>query len=110
MEPIQIIGIKHLDEIELESVNRIANRYYAKIQRGFKKEISITIYIKAYEKQGVQKKYSVHIKVLAPTGIFASTKNSDWRLENAMHKSLEHVMKIIQHSLHTDDQHRKPSP
>ncbi|MCH8328792.1 MAG: hypothetical protein IIB81_00175 [Nanoarchaeota archaeon] len=107
MEPIQIIGIKDLDEMEIESVNRIANRYYGKIQREIKNIASLTIHIKSYEKQGRQKKYSVHVKVMAPTRIFVSTKAFDWDFEKALHKSFEDVIREIQHSLHTDDQHKK---
>ncbi len=107
MEPIQIAGIKDLDEMEIESVNRLANRYYGKIQREIKNITSLAIHIKSYEKQGRQKKYSVHVKVIAPTRIFASTKTFDWELEKALHKSFRDVIREMQHSLHTDDQHNK---
>ncbi|MAH02021.1 MAG: hypothetical protein QF798_02265 [Candidatus Woesearchaeota archaeon] len=107
MEPIQITGIKDLDEMEIESVNRLANRYYSKIQREIKNITSLTVHIKSYEKQGREKKYSVHVKVIAPTRIFVSTKTSDWDLEKALHKSFRDVIREMQHSLHTDDQHKK---
>jgi hypothetical protein len=107
MEPIQITGIKDLDEMEIESVNRLANRYYSKIQREIKNITSLTVHIKSYEKQGREKKYSVHVKVIAPTRIFVSTKTSDWDLEKALHQSFRDVIREMQHSLHTDDQHKK---
>ena len=107
MEPIQIIGIKDLDEMEVESVNRIANRYYGKIQREIKHIVSLVVHIKSYEKEGRQRKYAIHVKVIAPTRMFTSTKGIDWNLEKALHKSFEEVEKIIQHSLHTDNQHQK---
>ena len=46
MEPIQIIGIKELDDMEIDAVNRLANRYFSKIQREIKKIRSIAINIK----------------------------------------------------------------
>ena len=107
MEPIQIIGIKDLDEMEIESVNRLANRYYGKIQREIKNITSLTVHIKGYEKEGRQKKYSVHVKVIAPARIFASTKTFDWNLEKALHGSFKDVIRELQHRLHTDDQHKK---
>ena len=55
MEPIQIIGIKDLDDMEIDSVNRLANRYFPKIQREIKKINSLVIHIKSYEKEGKQK-------------------------------------------------------
>ena len=101
------MGIKDLDEMEIESVNRLANRYYGKIQREINNVTSLVIHIKSYEKQGREKKYSVHVKVMAPTRIFVSTKTSDWDFEKALHKSFRDVIREIQHSLHTDDQHEK---
>ena len=107
MEPIQIIGIKDLDEMEVEAVNRLANRYFGKIQREIKKINSVAIHIKSYEKEGRGKKYSIHVKVMAPTRIFTSTKTFDWDLNKALHKSFRDVIREIKHRLHTDDQHRK---
>ena len=107
MEPIQIIGIKDLDEMEIEAVNRLANRYFGKIQREIKKINSVAIHIKSYEKEGREKKYSIHVKVMAPTRIFVSTKAVDWNLETVLHKSFRDVIREIKHRLHTDDQHKK---
>lgn len=107
MEPIQIIGIKDLDDMEIESVNRLANRYFGKLQREIKKVNSIAVHIKSYDKKGREKKYSVHIKVIAPTKIFVSTKNYDWDLNKALHESFRDVIRQMQHRLHTDDQHDK---
>jgi len=107
MEPIQIVGIKDLDDMEIEAVNRIANRYYGKIQREIKKINSLVIHIKSYEKQGRERKYSIHVRVIAPSRIFVSTKAHDWDLDKALHMSFRDVIREIQHRLHTDDQHKK---
>ena len=107
MEQIQIIGIKDLDDMEIDAVNRHANRYYGKIQREIKNVTSLVVHVKSYEKQGTQRKYSIHVRVIAPTRIFVSTKASDWNLEKALHMSFRDVIRQIQHSLHTDDQHNK---
>lgn len=106
MKQIQIIGIKELDEMELEAVNRIADKGYDKIKRELKNEIFITVHIKSHDQQGSQRKYSIHVKVMAPTRIFTSTKAVDWNLEVALHKSFEDVAKMIQHAFHTDDQNK----
>jgi hypothetical protein len=108
MQEIQIIGVKDLDDMEMEAIHRLANRYYGKIQRELQNTTSLKVHIKSYDKQGRQKKYSVHVQVIAPTHTFVSTKAVDWNLEKALHKSFEDVRKIIQHRLHTDDQRRKP--
>jgi hypothetical protein len=106
MENVQIIGTKELDEMEIEAINRIASRYYPKVERELKNEIKLVIQVKAYNKLGSQKKYSLNVKVLAPTRTFASSKNVDWNLEKVLHKSLDDIIKIIRHQLHTDDQNK----
>ena len=107
MEPIQIIGIKDLDEMEVELVNRISNKYYNKIKREINSLITLVVHIKSYKKQGVRKKYAIHVKVIAPTRMFVSTKSVDWNLETSLHDSFDDLKKAIQHSFHTDDQHKK---
>ena len=107
MEPIQIIGIKDLDEMEVETINRLANRYYGKVQREIKNITSLVVHIKSINKEGRQKIYSVHVKVIAPTKVFASTKTEDWNLEKALHGSFRNIIREMQHRLHTDDQHDK---
>ncbi|MBW2976503.1 hypothetical protein KY347_03590 [Candidatus Woesearchaeota archaeon] len=104
MEPIQIIGIKDLDDMETEAVNRLANRYYKKIQRQIKNITSMVVHIKSSNKEGKQRNYSIHVKVIAPTRIFVSTKAMDWNFEKTLHKSFKDVEKRIQHSMHTDKQ------
>ncbi len=106
MVNIQIIGIKELDEMELEAVNRIAGKGIEKIKRELKNEVSITVHVKGHGKQGSQKKYSIHVKVLAPTRMFTSTKSVDWNLETALHGAFEDVVKMIRHAFHTDDQNK----
>ena len=108
MEPIQIVGIKELDDKERSTVNKLANRYYEKIIRDINNEGSITIVIKTHGKGGKQRKYGVHIKLSAPTRIFESTKAIDWDLARTMHKAFNDMEKQIQHHLHTDSQHNKP--
>jgi len=97
MEPIQIIGIKELDDMEIDAVNRLANRYYPKIQRELHNETSVTIHIKKYEEEGRQCKYDVHVKVKAPTKPFFSTKGVDWDINKALHKAFKDIERQLEH-------------
>ena len=108
MEPIQVIGIKELDDMEIDAVNRLANRYYPKIQRKFKNTTSLVIHVKKYEKGGRYGKYSIHIRAIAPTRILASTKGFDRDINKALHKSFRDIVHMLHHSLHTDEQHKVP--
>jgi len=44
MEQIKIIGIKELDDKEVETVNRLAKEYYGKIQRAIKNLTSVVMH------------------------------------------------------------------
>ena len=110
MENIQIIGIKELDEMELEAVNRIASKGYEKIKRELKNDVSIAVHVKGHPKHGEKKKYGIHVKVIAPTRMFNSTKSVDWNLETALHGAFDDVVKMIRHAFHTDDQNKPFTP
>lgn len=109
MEPIQVIGIKDLDDMEIDAVNRIADRYYPKIKREFKNDFSLIIHIKSYEKDGRQRKYAVHARAIAPTRIIVSTKGIDWDINKALHKAFSDIIHRLHHSLHSDEQHKRAS-
>ena len=99
MEQIKIIGIKELDDSEVEIVNRLAKEYYNKIQRAIKNITSFVIHVKSYEKTGNRKKYSVSLKVVAPTRTFDS-KAADWELAKALHMAFNKVERMIEHRFH----------
>lgn len=107
MEPIQVIGIKDLDDMEIDAVNRLADRYYQKVQREIKNEVSLVIHIKSYEKEGRQRKYSVHVRAIAPTRIIVSTKGIDWDISKALHKAFRDIIHRLHHGMHTDEQHKR---
>ncbi|MBA3064036.1 hypothetical protein FP803_01220 [Candidatus Woesearchaeota archaeon] len=99
MEQIKIIGIKELDDSEVGTVNRLAKEYYSKIQRAIKNITSLVIHVKSYEKTGNRKKYSVSLKVVAPTRTFDS-KAAEWELAKALHLAFNKVERMIEHRFH----------
>ena len=56
---IRINGIKELTEKEQSIVNNLVNKKLDKIERQLKNDFDLTALVKAYEKEGKQKKYSV---------------------------------------------------
>jgi len=107
LEPIQIIGIKELDESDRNIVNKLANEYFLKIKRELQNITSLIVHIKCYKKEGKKKKYSINTRAIAPTRMFESSKAADWDLARTLHKSFKDLEREIQHKLHTDDQHDK---
>ena len=98
MEPIQIIGIDEVEDgIEKETINKLANEYYEKIQRSLKNITSVTLHVKTHSKGGKAKKWDMRVKVIAPTKIFEA-QESDWDLAGSLHRVFKNVEREIEHS------------
>lgn len=107
MEPIQVIGIELLDDMEKAVTNKLVNEYYQKIFRELKNVTDVTVHIKAHSKGGKRKKFDIRIKAIAPTRIFEA-QESDWDLARTLHMVFKNMEREIQHKLRTDSQHNKP--
>ncbi|HLF55200.1 MAG TPA: hypothetical protein VI612_05800 [Candidatus Nanoarchaeia archaeon] len=101
-EVIQFIGVKDLSSEEQETVQRLTTENYEKIKRKLHNLTNMTVHVKCYQKEGDKKKYSMHVKVAAPTHVFDSSNADDWELPRALHKAFEDIMHQIQHRMHTD--------
>lgn len=108
MEPIQFIGVNELDEPQKALVNKLSTEYYDKIQRSLKNLTSLVIHVKQYEKEGKKSKFSIHIRAIAPTRIFESTKASDWDLTRTLHKAFKDLERQIEHVIKQNATYRKP--
>ncbi len=107
MEPIQVIGIDDISYEDKGLVNKLANEYYVKIQRGLKNITSVTLHIKQHSKTGKKHKSDIRVKVIAPTRIFEA-QESDWDLARTLHRVFRNIERQLEHKLKTDDQHNKP--
>ncbi len=106
-EVIQYIGVSELKPEEQQTVNSLATEYYQKLKRTIKNFTSITVHIKTHSKGGGREKFSVHLKLVAPTRIFESTKAVDWDLARTLHKAFNDLENEIKDKLHTDNQKPK---
>ncbi|MBW2997585.1 hypothetical protein KY349_04560 [Candidatus Woesearchaeota archaeon] len=103
MEPIQFIGLNELEDVDQQMVQTLATQYYDKIQRALKNLTSLVIHIKRYEKEGHRQKYSIHVRVIAPTKVFESSKSPEaatWDLASALHNAFKNLVRQIQHEFH----------
>ncbi len=102
MEAIQYIGLDEINEAERAVLDKLSSEYYDKIQRELKNITSITVHIKVHSKGGERKKYSVHIKAIAPTRIHESDIASDWDFARTIHKSFKNLEREITHKQKSD--------
>ena len=109
-EIIQAEGTEILTEEQKQIVNRLLNEYYKRIKQQLKNLTSLEFHLKEYKKDGKGKKFSIHIKAIAPTTIFEGDA-SDWDLARTTHKALNKIMNEIEHKFHLNNHHfqiRKP--
>jgi len=99
---LTIVGLKetNLDDFEKKYVFDLCNKNIIKITRALANVNEIIIHIKEYKKSTNSKgKFSVHIKVVAPTKIIAIDRSSDWDLARALHKAFADIMHRIEHRI-----------
>lgn len=101
-EVIQFVGVSELPAEEQATIQTLTTEYFEKIKRKLHNITNMTVHVKSYEKEGGRRKYSMHVKVTAPTQIFDSSNADDWELPRALHKSFADILHQIQHKMHTD--------
>lgn len=99
---IQFVGVSDLSAAEQDTVQVLSRDYHEKIKRQLNNLTDISVHVKVYEKEGNRKKYSVHLKVAAPTVLFAADKADSWELPAALHSAFQDIQSQIKHRLHTD--------
>jgi len=99
---IQFVGLKKLEPMEQELVQRISTENFKKIKRTLKNKVKLRIHIKTYEHEGKQKKYSIHIQTAAPAGILNIDREDGFDLARVMHKAFENMRQIIEHTYHLE--------
>lgn len=106
-EVIQFIGVRELEPEEQQVVSNLSTEYYGKLKRAVKNFTSLAVHVKTHNKGGEKKKFSVHIRLIAPTHIIESRKAADWDLARTMHKAFKNLENEVKDKLHTDDQKPK---
>lgn len=101
-EVIQFIGVSDLPAVEQDTVQTLSQEYFEKIKRQLQNITNLSVHIKCYDLEGQRRKYSLHVKVSAPTNIFASDKSDSWELPAALHAAFTDIQNQITHKLHTD--------
>jgi len=101
-EVIQFTGVSDLSAEDQAIVHTITTEHYEKIKRDLHNLTNMTVHVKCYEKDGNRKKYSLNVKVMAPTKEFNSSNADDWELSKALHEAFINIRNQIQHRLHSN--------
>ena len=107
-EIIQFIGVKDLEPMEQETVQRLSTENYEKIKRDLKNITSLKVHVKLHKKEGERKKYSIRLLAEFPGRAIESKRAHDYELPRALHKAFNDIRTQIHHKMHTDTGWDKP--
>lgn len=107
-EVIQFIGVKDLEPMEQEAVQRLTTENYQKIKRDLKNITSMKVHVKVYKKEGEQKKFALHVQAIFPGGTVESNKANDFELARAIHKAFNDIRERVHHKFHSDTTTQRP--
>ena len=103
---LQTIGFNSLEEQDLVDFHKLFSEYSQKIERKIKNAVSFSIHVKEYKKLGARKKFSIHIRAVAPTRIFEG-EAWDWDFNRTLHKAFKNIEQEIEHKFHVSDEHKR---
>jgi len=94
---VQFVGLNKitLTENQQNLLHSITEREAEKMQRKIDEAFSVSVHVKEAHKEGTQKLYELHLKVMWPGRMLTSTKE-DWDLETALHKCFNHVKSALE--------------
>ncbi len=96
--PIQYVGLDALDEKDIETLTRISEKAYPKLERYYPNE-TLVIVIKTHSKsQGTRAKISIHAKIDAPR-VKVIARSDDWDVAKATHKIFDKLQEEAKHKL-----------
>ncbi len=96
MEKIKIIGIKDLDDREIEAIKRLSEEYYAKAKRSIKNLEFFSIHVKKKDAKGQRTRYEAKLKTIAPAQDLEASA-SEWDINAVLHKVFKEILRIAEH-------------
>ena len=108
IEKIKLVGLDDFDVLEKSIINDIANKSYNKVLRDVKNAV-LVLHAKKYSKDGTRNKFSIHARVESAETLVANSEASDWKLEKALHKTMEKIENGINHKFKTKKRRTKAS-
>ena len=101
--PVNFIGLKKLDDMEIARMQTLVDRESKKIFRPKHKleEAKLSVNVKTKNVEGKQKLYEIILKLDSRStkhSIF-DVKHEDWDMERAVHRAFENMMALLEHNL-----------
>jgi len=89
-------GLKKLDSFDISKVQTLVERYFPKIERHFS-NASLTVDVKKAAIKGKRARYTIILRVSAPTKVILTAKHMDWELQRAIHRAFDNLQNEARH-------------
>lgn len=89
-------GLKKLDSFDISKVQTLTNRYFSKIERHFS-NASLTVNVKKAAVTGKRARYTIILRVSAPTKVVLFAEHTDWELQRAIHRAFDNIKNEARH-------------
>ena len=89
-------GLKKLDSFDISTVQTLVERNFPKIERHFD-NATLTVDIKKASKTGNRSRYTVLLRVTAPTKTILKAEHTDWELQRAIHRAFDNIKSEARH-------------
>ena len=102
---IQFTGLKELEQMDQNTVQKITTENFEKIKRMLQNITQLRVLIKEYKTEGKpdkKKKYAVHLQVSSATETMDVDKTQEYDLAKAMHKAFTGLKDLIEHRIHKE--------
>jgi len=89
-------GLRKLDAFEISTVQNLAEKNFPKIARNFS-NANLTVDVKKAAVKGKRSRYTIILRVAAPTKTVFSAKHTDWELQRAVHRAFDNIKNEASH-------------
>lgn len=89
-------GLRNLDSFDISKIQTLVDKNFPKIQRNFS-NAHLTVDIKKAAIRGKRARYTVILRVSAPTKVILTAKHTDWELERAVHRAFDNIKSESSH-------------
>jgi len=89
-------GLKKLDSFDISKIQTLVERYFPKIERYFS-NAALTVDVKKASKTGKRFRYTIILRVTAPTKPVLFGEHTDWELQRAIHRAFDNIKNEARH-------------
>lgn len=89
-------GLKNLDSFDISKIQTLASRYFPKIERHFS-NARLIVDVKRASKTGKRSRYTIILRVYAPTKVVLFGEHTDWELQRAVHRAFDNIKNEARH-------------